>query len=79
MCSLPPAWGYEHCGLERFLLSFPWMSQSDGRPPSRLIKQEADQELLNWAKRREDRMAFAFAFFKLLKGLRVGCHSFFSF
>lgn len=55
------------------------MSQSDGRPPSRLIKQEADQELLNWAKRREDRMAFAFAFFKLLKGLRVGCHSFFSF
>ena len=27
--------------------------------------------LLNWAKQREDRMAFAFAFCKLLWGLRV--------
>ena len=76
VCSLPPAWGYEHCGLERFLLSFPWMSKSDGRSSSRLIKQEADQALLSWAKRREDRMAFAFAFLKLLRGLRVSCWSF---
>lgn len=77
VCSLPPAWGYEHCGLERFLLSFPWSSQSDGRPLSRLIKQETDQALFNLAKRQEDRMAFAFAFFKLLKGLRVSCHGLF--
>ena len=37
-----------------------------------MIKQEVDQVLLNGAKQREDRMAFVFAFCKLLGGLRVG-------
>ena len=77
VCSLPPAWGYAHCGLERFLQSFPWVSWTGDRASSRLIKQEDDQVLLNWAKQREDRMAFVFAFCKLLRGLRVGSTPFF--
>ena len=74
VCSLPPAWGYEHCGLERFLLSFPQLSQKDGAAPSRLLKQDDDQALLDTAKRREDRMAFPLAFCKLLKGVGVSCN-----
>lgn len=71
VCSLPPAWGYEHCGLERFLLSFPQLSQREGTVSSRLLKQEDDQALLDSAKQREDRMAFPHAFRKLLKGIGV--------
>ena len=73
VCSLPPAWGYEHCGVERFLLSLPRASHEGGRRSTRLVKQEADPALLVKLKQREDRMAFLYSFWKLLQGLGVSC------
>ena len=55
VCSLPPAWGYEHQGLERFILSFPAGPGRHGSGPrfgSRLIRQEADKALWRRARRR---------------------------
>ena len=77
VCSLPPAWGYEHHGLERFILSFPakpGRQSSSPRFRSRLIKQEADEAQWRQAKRRDDRWAFAFGLIKLARAARVWQH-----
>ena len=75
VCSLPPAWGYQHQGLERFILSFPAMPGRHGsglRCASRLVRQEADGALWRQARRREDHWAFAFGLIKLARAIRVG-------
>ena len=77
VCSLPPAWGYEHQGLERFILSFPAEPGRHGsslRSGSRLVRQEADEALWRRARRREDRWAFAFGLIKLARAIRVRQH-----
>ena len=71
VCSLPPAWGYEHQGLERFILTFPARPKDGSGPGSRLIKHEIVGPRLKRAKQREDRWAFPFGFFKLVRGLQV--------
>ncbi|CAK0782345.1 hypothetical protein CVIRNUC_005640 [Coccomyxa viridis] len=73
VCSLPPAWGYEHQGLERFILSFPARPGQQGsglRCGSRLVRQEADEALWRRARRREDHWAFAFGLIKLARAVR---------
>ena len=77
VCSLPPAWGYEHQGLERFILSFPaepGRHSSGLRLGSRLIRQEADESLWRQARCREDRWAFAFGLIKLARAVQVRQH-----
>ena len=74
VCSLPPAWGYEHQGLERFILSFPARPGQQGsglRCGSRLVRQEADEALWRRARRSEDHWAFAFGLIKLARAVRV--------
>ena len=76
VCNLPPAWGYVHQGLGRFILSSPASCREVSKLGSRLIKLEDDSALLRKAKQREDRMASLIAFQKLGKGIGVSCCSF---
>ena len=73
VCNLPPAWGYEHQGLERFILSFPAASKTGAsNGASRVVKEEADGALLRRAKRWEDNWAFPLAVCKIVHGIGVG-------
>jgi hypothetical protein len=73
VCSLPPAWGYEHQGLERFILSFPEAPMTGAsNAASRVLKEEADGAMLRRAKRWEDNWAFPLAVRKIVNGIGVG-------
>lgn len=73
MCKLPPAWGYQHAGLERYITSFPVTNEAGSR--TRVLREETDGECIALWKAREDARAYLYGILKLGAGIRVGlCH-----
>ncbi len=69
MCKLPPAWGYQHHGLERYITSIPVVTDSGRR--TRILREEADPRTVRVWKAREDFWAYALSLAKIGTGLRV--------
>ncbi|BDA45290.1 probable lipase at C-terminar half [Coccomyxa sp. Obi] len=55
VCLLPPAWGYQHHGLERYITSFPVTMPGDRQ--TRILREETDGENLALLKASEDAWA----------------------
>jgi hypothetical protein len=73
VCKLPPAWGYQHAGLERYITSFPVVNWAGSC--TRILHEEADGERIALWKSREDARAYLYGILKLGAGIRVRlCH-----
>ncbi len=64
VCLLPPAWGYQHHGLERYITSFP-VTIPDNQQAC-ILREEADGESLAKHKASEDALAHVNSAAKLL-------------
>ena len=69
VCMLPPAWGYEPHGLERYITSFPVATVSG--QCTRILRAEADPRTVRVCKAREDTWAHVISLAKIGAGLRV--------
>ncbi|CAL8471112.1 g10654 [Coccomyxa elongata] len=67
VCLLPPAWGYQHHGLERYITSFP--VTTPGNQQARILREEVDGESLAKHKASEDAWAHVNGAAKLAAGL----------
>lgn len=70
---LPPAWGYEPHGLERYITSFP--IATDLGQCTRILRLEADPRTVRVCKAREDTWAHVTSLAKIGAGLRVSKES----
>ena len=66
---LPPAWGYEPHGRERYITSFP--VASDSGQCTRILRTEADPRTVRVCKAREDTWAHVISLAKIGASLRV--------
>ena len=70
VCMLPPAWGFQHHGLERYITSFPVTTSGDRQV--RILREETEGKDLAVHKASEDAWAHGNSAAKLGAGLMVG-------
>ena len=69
VCMLPPAWGFQHHGLERYITSFPIIFLGDRQV--RTLREETEHKTLAMHKASEDAWAHIYSAAKLGADLMV--------